>query len=172
MAFSPSEKVTRWLSVVDKYCVELKVSQSLILAMIQMESGGNPDAKRYEPAYERRYILNNKVWIERCRNGGFSTREAATSYGLMQLMFPTAWGYGARKPGELYDPARNISIGVALMASKLKKYNTKEALAAYNGGDGAVKSKTPDAWKYSANAYALYENYRAWMLAGKANKNA
>jgi soluble lytic murein transglycosylase-like protein len=170
--FSPSEKIIRWRSIVDKYCVEFKVSQSLILAMIQMESGGNELAKRHEPAYERRYILSNKVWIDRCREGGFSTGEAATSYGLMQLMFPTAWGYGARKPEELYDPARNISIGVALMASKLKKYTIKEALAAYNGGDGAVKSKTPAAWRYSDKVYALYENYKAWMLASRMKKDA
>jgi hypothetical protein len=45
--------------------VEPKVSQSLIMAMIKMESGGNPGAVRYEPAYERKYILNNRVWIDR-----------------------------------------------------------------------------------------------------------
>jgi soluble lytic murein transglycosylase-like protein len=163
--YVPPEKVTRWLALADRYCVELKVSQSLILAMIQQESAGNEKAKRYEPAYERKYILNNKVWIDRCREGGFTSKEAATSYGLMQLMFPTAWGYNIRKPEQLYDPETNLRVGIAFMASKLKKYDMRDALAAYNGGDGAVVKANSAAWKYSANVYALYEKYKAWMIA-------
>ena len=162
MAFTPPSKVIRWRSVIDRWCVELKVSQSLILAVIQQESGGDPSATRYEPAYERRYILNNSTWLDRCKAGRFSTKEAATSYGLMQLMFPTAWGYGARHPKELLDPNVNVRYGIAHVASLQKKYTLFESLVAYNGGDGAVSGKTPLAWRYADKVFALYERYKEY----------
>jgi soluble lytic murein transglycosylase-like protein len=167
--FSPPEKVIRWRSIVDHWCVELQVSQSLVLAVIQQESGGDEKAHRYEPAYERRYILNNRAWIERCREIGITSKQAATSYGLMQLMFPTAWGFGCRHPDDLYDPDQNIRFGTALLASKLKKYSIEETLAAYNGGDGAVKDlvtgKVTAATKYSDKVFRLYQQYREYMKA-------
>jgi soluble lytic murein transglycosylase-like protein len=110
------------------------------MAVMWMESGGNPNAIRYEPLYEKRYILNNPTWLQRCEEGNYTTRDVASSYGLMQLMFPTAWGFGARKPEELFIPGQNIRFGTALIASHLKKYTLMETLAAYNGGEGAVKA--------------------------------
>lgn len=167
MSFQPPEKVIRYRSMVDKWCTELKVSQSLILAIIQMESAGNPSAVRYEPEYEKRYILNNAVWRERCRSIGISSKEAATSYGLMQLMFTTAWGFNCRNPKDLFDPNTNIRFGTALVAQKLKKFDVKETLCSYNGGDGSV-IKMRQGIKTAASGYAergmvLYNQYRAWM---------
>ena len=46
-----SDKVKRWWPILDRWCVELGVSQSLVLAVIHMESGGNENARRYEPEY-------------------------------------------------------------------------------------------------------------------------
>lgn len=170
--WTPPEKVIRYRSLVDRWCGELKVSQSLILSIIQMESAGNPDAIRYEPAYEKRYILNNAVWRERCKQIGISSKEAATSYGLMQLMFTTAWGFNCRNPKDLFDPNTNIRFGTALVAQKFKKGMTaEETLCAYNGGDGAVaklrSGEATDAVKYSRRGMELYNNYRAWMTANK-----
>ena len=85
----PNKKVKRWWPVVDKWCVEFGVSQSLIFAMIEQESGGNENAARHEPAYERAYIKTSSVWLKRCKELGITTKQAASSYGLMQLMFPT-----------------------------------------------------------------------------------
>jgi soluble lytic murein transglycosylase-like protein len=164
-AFSPPKRVIRWRSLVDEWCIKLKVSQSLILAVIQIESGGNEKAIRYEPAYEKRYILGNPVWVKRCQKAGISTKDAATSYGLMQLMFPTAWGFNCHNPKELFDPSTNIRFGTALIAQKLKKFTICEALAAYNGGDGAVSSKNQQAWQYSEKVYALYGQYKEYMKA-------
>ena len=76
------EKVARWRPQVDKWCVQLKVSQALVMAVIQMESGGNPSAKRHEPAFEKNYIRSSAVWLNRCKELGMTTAEVATSYGL------------------------------------------------------------------------------------------
>ena len=162
VTFMPNAKVIKWYEIVDKWCTELQVSQSLILAMIQQESGGNENAVRYEPAYEQRYILNNKTWLDRCRAGGFTSKEAATSYGLMQIMFPTAWNYNVTKPKELFDPSTNIRVGTAIMAGRLKKYTIEDALVTYNGGEGALLKPSSSAWRYSKNVYTLFQKYKEW----------
>lgn len=165
------EKVTRWWPYVDKWCVQLGVSQSLILAMIEMESGGNPDATRYEPAYEKAYIKTSSAWLKRCKELGITTKQAATSYGLMQLMFPAAWGYGegtiksAPDPiAAVLDPNNNIRFGVAHVAALLKKYTKEEMLACFNGGEGGVNAlragRETQATAYSRKVMALYNKYR------------
>jgi soluble lytic murein transglycosylase-like protein len=164
MTIKIPEKITRWRPLIDKWCAQLKVSQALVMAVMQMESGGNPGAVRYEPLYEKRYITDNPMWLQRCKEGGYTTRDVASSYGLMQLMFPTAWGFGARAPKELYEPNQNIRYGTALIASHLKKYTIQETLAAYNGGEGAVKAlrqgKDTAATRYSQKVMSLYQRYK------------
>lgn len=160
-----SDKVKRWWPILDRWCVELGVSQSLVLAVIHMESGGNENARRYEPAFEKRYILGSSAWLKRCKELGISTRDAATSYGLMQLMFTTAWGYGCRSVEQILDPGQNIRFSVAHLASLLDRCGSKEAaLAAYNGGMGAVtdikNGVQTTAARYSRNVMALYNRYR------------
>jgi soluble lytic murein transglycosylase-like protein len=162
----------RWRPIVDRWCVELKVSQSLILAIIQQESNGDSNAMRYEPGYEKQYIIRNPEWEKRCQDTGITTREAATSYGLMQLMFTTAWGFNCRWPRVLLDPSTNIRFGTAHVAGKLKKYTVQEMLTAYNGGDGAVKDlragKITKATEYSRKVMSLYEQYKAYMTVRAA----
>lgn len=167
----PNKKVKRWWPVVDKWCVEFGVSQSLIFAMIEQESGGNENAARYEPAYERAYIKTSSVWLKRCKELGITTKQAASSYGLMQLMFPTAWGYGSGTIGSaddpiavVLDPNNNIRFGVAHVASLLKKYAKEEMLACFNGGEGGVNAlregRKTQATAYSRKVMSLYDKYR------------
>ncbi len=162
---APPEKVARWRPQVDKWCVQLKVSQALVMAVMQMESGGNPNAKRYEPGFEKSYICSSATWLSRCKELGMSTAAVATSYGLMQLMFSTAYGYGCRSVKQALDPDQAIRLGVAHLAMLLSKYSIPEALAAYNGGTGAVEDlrqgKNTPATRYSANVMSLYERYKA-----------
>lgn len=76
-------------------------------------------------------------------------RPGATSYlgagGLMQIMPDTAREI-AQELGEeysdekRYDPATNVRWGTYYLAKKLKKYGSYPlALAAYHGGDGAIR---------------------------------
>jgi uncharacterized protein YcbK (DUF882 family) len=162
---STSEKVSRWWNLVDKWAVQTGVSQSLILAVIQRESGGDPNAKRYEPAYEKSYVLGSPERLKLCETLGISTRDAATSWGLMQLMFFTAYGYGAKTVKDLLDPDKNIRFGAAHLGALIKTHGGKEAaLAAYNGGGkGATDWKLGNdttATKYAKNVMALYNEYR------------
>lgn len=65
----------------------------------------------------------------------------AASFGLMQIMYPTAMRVlGTKKlnPFTLYNPELNISIGTKFLADLYSKYgNWKDALAAYNAGTPA-----------------------------------
>ena len=58
--------------------------------------------------------------------------------GLMQLMPHHGGPTGS---ADLFEPEKNIQIGVSLLARLAKKYggNERMALAAYNAGEGAVK---------------------------------
>jgi peptidoglycan lytic transglycosylase len=62
----------------------------------------------------------------------------------MQLLPSTAVevaaSQGAAPPGDLYDPALNVKLGVALLKKLMATYdgNRFRAVAAYNGGEQAV----------------------------------
>jgi hypothetical protein len=170
-----SEKVTRWWELADRWGVQVGVSQSLILAVMHQESGGNPEAKRYEPAYEKKYILDNPERMGLCAKLGISARDAATSWGLMQMMFFTAYGYNARSIKQLIDPNSNVRFGVAHLGAMIKTYGSKEAgLAAYNGGGGGAADYTAgrdtQAVRYSRNVMALYALYRDAALLKQPDK--
>jgi hypothetical protein len=164
-----SERVSKWWPQVDKWAVQVGISQSLILAVIQQESGGNANASRYEPAYEKSYILASSDRLNICKKLGISTRDGATSWGLMQLMFFTAYGYGAKTIQMLLDPDQNIRFGAAHLAAMIKTHGSKEAaLAAYNGGSGGAADwkagRDTAAVRYARNVMALYQQYRDTAL--------
>jgi hypothetical protein len=161
-AMPTSDRVARWWPQADRWGVQAGVSQSLLLAVIHQESGGDPDASRYEPGYERAYVLNSPDRLNLCEKLGMSTVDAATSYGLMQLMFFTAYGYGAKSVSMLLDPDQNVRFGAAHLAMLIKSRGSKEAaLAAYNGGGAAAQA-------YSQKVMTLYEEYRDAALAKPA----
>ncbi len=74
----------------------------------------------------------------------------AASYGIMQLMYPTAVGRGHRAAPELlHDPEVNVPLGIAVLRRHLKRYggDEQDAVAAYNAGkarrkaDGAYRNQ-------------------------------
>ena len=87
------------------------VDSDLVMALIEIESGFNPQA--------------------------ISPKGAR---GLMQLMPATASRYGMRDAKELLDPARNLDIGVRHLKDLLVAHNGQWALtmASYNAGQHAV----------------------------------
>lgn len=112
-------------------------------AVIQQESGGVPDANRYEPKFFERYIRGvSKADLRGVWPGNASEDTErygrATSWGLMQVL-----GQVARELG--YDrtfftslcsnPVLGVQFGARHLAAKLKKYgNLPDALSAYNAG--------------------------------------
>lgn len=109
-------------------------------AMVRTESSGKAHAYRYEPAYWERYCKDHPVFSK-----GHPPRIAA-SYGLMQVMYPTAYALGFRgEPEELFVPRLSLLYGVKLMAQNLRwaEGNLNAALAAYNGGRTRDNRKPP-----------------------------
>ena len=151
-------KVMQWLAPAKRWAKQTGVPAALILATIQQESGGSHLAKRYEPGYESKY---NKRCLEIARAANITTGEAATSYGLMQLMLPLAWGYlsAADKLSPiqaLYDPDKNIRYGAAHLAALIKGRHITAAVIRDVAGkyNGAGSDSA-----YARNVCALWRKY-------------
>lgn len=92
----------------------------IMLALIKVESSGNPTARRFEPHLIKRYGWP-KSW-------GYS-------YGLTQVVY----GFhrrrcGLKSPAELYDAKINIKCGTRIFKECQQKTGSlAEALGCYNG---------------------------------------
>ena len=67
----------------------------------------------------------------------------AASYGICQIMFPTAVGLGYNsEPEGLYNPEENIKLGCRMLWKQMKRYDgsTEDAIAAYNAGSARKRS--------------------------------
>jgi hypothetical protein len=126
-----------WLRYISDYSNQFKVDPWLVLAVIRVESYGNPVAVSY-----------------------------ANARGLMQIM-PGTGRYIAKKLGEpwkgissLFDPETNIRYGVYYLSELLKWANgdIRRALAAYNGGPGNVK-RYGEA-RYEEYTRMVFKHYR------------
>lgn len=165
MAAELKEKVKTWRPLAEKWCDKgiVAVPAALVLAIIQMESAGNPNAVRKEPQFLSSYGHTKKVQ-DIVGATGLRAEDIAASYGLMQLMVPTAWGYlSARHKGPdvlnvLRDPDQAIRYGVAHLATKYKQRNGNIRLAArdYNGAGSMAEA-------YGRNAQELCLFYGAWI---------
>ena len=120
----------------------------LIEALIMVESGGNADAFRYEPGYYRRYLKGKEgeksLYFYLCHDGPAIPRRIASSYGLMQIMYPTAVdaGYGDL-PEYLFVPIINLYWGLTVLDHIRReveeeipdeKLRQQVMLARWNGG--------------------------------------
>ena len=125
---------------------------ALVCAVIEQESGWNPWAMRYEPAFFTRYVAplytNNKISASEAYARGFS-------WGLMQVMGQVAreHGFAANFLSALCEPAAGLDVGCAVLAAKLAvaQGDVPRALALWNGGANAA---------YAAEVVARMEKYR------------
>ena len=125
--FRPYRSVVEFLA--DKWA-------PLIAAIIERESGFRPLSVRYEPGFYRRYIAHDAIWKRRMEARGWNPVRVSSSFGLMQIMFPTAWTEGFRRePEELLVPEVNLVYGTKRFFHLLERYeNPVDAVAAYNAG--------------------------------------
>lgn len=145
----PAEDTTMDLnSIIAKYAAEYGLPEELVKAVIQIESSGNTWAARYEPGYYSRYIAGKGRAVPSGVSRDTEEHSQATSYGLMQVMGGTARdeGFKGKFLTELCDPNVGVQLGCKHLNTHAKKF-TKAAghgwdsvLAAYNGGQGAVKA--------------------------------
>ena len=171
----PTEKMQKWRKLSEYWSGRTGCPAALILAVIQQESGGNPNAVRFERGYLDKYGGTAK-FRNICKTTGYETEDVATSYGLMQLMLPLSWGYmsdqhkTAQAKLFLLVPENNIRYGSAHLSMLIKKYTLYDAnhqnhkldaaeircvAGAYNGGGLASA--------YARNVSALYVRYDKWL---------
>lgn len=113
--------VLQWMSLAQRYAaLRPPITAREILAVIWNESTGNPNA----------------------------VNPRDPSYGLMQITLPIAKYYGGITVAQqLFDPARNISIGSAFLAHLKETYEEKYPttwIAGYNEGEGNLTRGVAD----------------------------
>lgn len=128
----------------------------LVLAVVNVESSGEPWAWNPEPRY--RWFWNVKTWtpFRNVVNGELAAKvpppdfpalagdpdqewwAQQASWGLMQVMGAVAREFGCRERylTALCDPAIGVEFGCRVLAARMTwaKGDTASALAAYNGG--------------------------------------
>lgn len=125
---------------------------AIVCAVVEQESGWNPWAMRYEPAFFAKYVAplytNNKVGATEAYARGFS-------WGLMQVMGQTAreTGLNSLHLSTLCDPAVGLAVGCKILKKKWLSAGgeIQKALQAWNGGGN------PD---YAAEVLARTGRYR------------
>jgi soluble lytic murein transglycosylase-like protein len=108
---------------------------ALVCAVIEQESGWNPWAIRFEPAFFSKYVAplytNNKVSASEAYARSFS-------WGLMQVMGQVARenGYSGQFLAGLCDPNQGVTIGCKVLTGKIEKAkgDVTEGLLLWNGG--------------------------------------
>ncbi len=116
------------------------LTANVVEAMVRTESSGKEKAYRFEPLYWEKYCAKHPVF------GKGEPKRIAASYGLMQVMYPTAHALGFRgEPEDLFAPQQSLLYGVRVMADNLRwsKGQLDAALAAYNGGKTKSNLKPP-----------------------------
>lgn len=169
--WQPNARVFAWKGLLAEIVPAFpEVSVNLMLALIQMESGGNKNAYRFEPGYYHRLLANNKQWQEIMHSHNYKPEQVSASYGLGQLMYPTAWGMGYRAaPEGLYDPKTNLTLACKYLSAQIRRYkgNVKAALAHYNGGGGGAKKFLEGVTherpcQYAIKVWSIYEHYEEY----------
>ena len=116
----------------------------LLKAQVQVESNGDPNAFRFEPAFFTRYVLNNPA-SKAARFGPL----AACSYGVLQVMLETAYELGFDgRPEDLFVDRIGLTWGAKKMRALLDANgdNYPVALQRYNGTGAAAEA-------YAARVY-------------------
>lgn len=134
--------------LVDQIARVYRLPTYLLAAQIQVESGGDPNAFRYEPAYFEKYIFERDV--KGARYGPL----AACSYGLLQILLETALEIGfTDKPEMLFVPRIGLSWGAKYLrllwdnvGGQPETY--RKALVRYNGRGAAAEA-------YADRVYAV-----------------
>jgi hypothetical protein len=111
--------------------VAASIPVELLKAFIALESNFNPRASRAEPQLP---AVHNIPGLE---HGGDK------SYGLMQVLYRTAWAMGYRgTPEGLFNPHTSIDLGTRYLADNIRAakahgFGLDSAISAYNAGGSA-----------------------------------
>src|SRR6266571_2881329 len=123
------------LTLARKAAAAQSLDPALVCAVIEQESGWNPWAIRYEPAFFSKYVAslytNNKISASEAYARGFS-------WGLMQVMGQVAreTGFDALFLSAMCDPEQGLAVGCKVLRKKFDAAagGTTHALVAWNSG--------------------------------------
>ena len=126
-------------ALIDAIAKKRAVDPHLVHAVIAAESGYNPTAVSPKGAI-----------------------------GLMQVMPETAADYGVDTADELFEPRTNVETGTRHLKRLLKKYkNIRQAIMAYNAGEGALARNNGAVTYQETRQYALRVINNYWRNQGK-----
>lgn len=136
------------LDIALRLASDFSLPPNLVTAIIRTESGGNPWAFRYEPAFFDRYIANKRWPVFGAISQETEKRGRATSWGLMQVMGQTARELGCVEPyiSSLCWPETGIYWGCRYLERLVhlnhSKYGWKGVVWSYNQGPGAPTGRS------------------------------
>lgn len=136
--------VAYWRPVAEDVAKSVGVDASFLLALVWQESAGNPRAYRYEEGFWRRYCAGKPEWTRGHTPDALEhwARRCAASYGLAQVMYPTAIMLGMDRraqPETLFEPHCNLHYAAKLIAKHAASATDERGVAlAYNGGARAA----------------------------------
>jgi soluble lytic murein transglycosylase-like protein len=130
-----SSAPSQLVALARKAAAAQSLDPALVCAVIEQESGWNPWAMRYEPAFFSKYVAglytNNKITATEAYARGFS-------WGLMQVMGQVAreFGFDALFLSALCDPEQGLAVGCKVLRKKFDAMadDSTRALLAWNGG--------------------------------------
>src|SRR3990167_10517715 len=113
--------IEQWRTLIEHAARREQIDPALIAAIIQLESGGDSNAVRYESSV------------------------GASSIGLMQIV---DFDWRGLERGQLMDPAYNIDYGARLLAiiRRMAGGDVRLALAAYNCGFEGARTDNCGRW--------------------------
>ena len=156
--------VMRWKQHAEHWSRQTGVPTALILAVIDQESDGRPNAERPEPTYlgKLKTTPAGAHKIKVMQSVGIPPEQAATSYGLMQPLLMLAYGYGAKSKHDLLDPNKNIRYCTAHIAVLAKQtgtgYTDTHILKIAGAYNGAGANST-----YARDILTLYKKYQTYL---------
>ena len=127
------------LGLVKKYAVKYGLDPCLVCAVCEQESGWNPYAVRWEPAFFQKYIVPQGL------KDATEAYTRAMSFGLMQVMGETAreLGFEGKFLTQLCDPDIAVDLGCRKLQRCFEIHrDTETSLLCYNGGDDSAYGLT------------------------------
>lgn len=145
----------RWGSAIQEVCQYSSIPPEFLAALIANESGGNPEAQRFEPRIFGKLTVVRAGFIPEylgithdfvATTEDTTLRDWATSWGLTQVM-----GYHVRPSGVaiLKDPASHLKFALGLLSEFIERFqlNPKaefaEMFRCWNTGAPYDDPKTP-----------------------------
>jgi len=130
-----------WTGLARTVCSRYSVVLEQVLALIWQESAGNPRAYRFEQGFWAQYLDGRAEWTRGLTGAALESwiERCSASYGLMQIMFPTACDHGlspSAEPEFLFQPSMCLDYGIRHWKLCLTRAggNVRDGFLRWNGG--------------------------------------